>query len=179
MALQERSNDILDQRLLITGISQLLTLRGSTARRGAALSKLGIVKDGAVLVRDGRIAAAGTRREVEACRESSKAEKLDVAGRVVLPGFVDSHTHLIHAASRAEEDLRYVQFPYDEVEKVLIQMGTPRKTATLFTEMFRAFNDGTVRPTETRSARNTTPTSIEKFVKERFVPAYQGIAVGA
>ena len=76
-------------------------------------------------------------------------------------------------------DLRYVQFPYDEVEKVLVQMGTPRKTAALFTEMFRAFNDGTVRPTETRSARNTTPTSIENFVKERFVPAYQGIAVGA
>ena len=76
-------------------------------------------------------------------------------------------------------DLRYVQFPYDEVEKVLVQMGTPRKTAALFSEMFRAFNDGTVRPTETRTARNTTPTSIENFVKERFVPAYQGIAVGA
>ena len=76
-------------------------------------------------------------------------------------------------------DLRYVQFPYDEVEKVLVQMGTPRKTAALFTEMFRAYNVGTVRPTDTRSARNTTPTSIENFVKERFVPAYQGIAVGA
>jgi imidazolonepropionase len=116
LARQERSNNILDHRLLITGISQLLTLRGSTARRGASLSKLGIVKDGAVLVRNGRIAAAGTRREVEASSESRNAEKLDVAGRVVLPGFVDSHTHLIHAASRAEEyELKIQGVSYEEV----------------------------------------------------------------
>jgi imidazolonepropionase len=61
------------------------------------------VKDGAVLVADGRIAAVGTRQDVEARSEAKKAEKVDVGGRVALPGFVDSHTHLIHAASRAEE----------------------------------------------------------------------------
>ena len=83
------------------------------------------------------------------------------------------------AKALGKADLRYVQFPYDEVEKVLIQMGAPAKTAALFSEMFRAFNDGTVAPTETRSAKNTTPTSIENFVKEKFVPAYQGVAVGA
>jgi hypothetical protein len=70
-----------------------------------------------------------------------------------------------------------VQFPYDQVEKVLIQMGTPPKTASLFIEMFRSFNEGIVVPTEPRSAKNTT--SIESFVKEKFVPAYQGMAVGA
>lgn len=76
-------------------------------------------------------------------------------------------------------DLRYVQFPYDEVEKVLIQSGTPPKTATLFTEMFRAFNEGVVKPTEARSAKNTTTTSIESFVREKFVPTYQAMVVGA
>jgi hypothetical protein len=76
-------------------------------------------------------------------------------------------------------DLRYVQFPYDQVEKVLIQMGTPPKTAALFIEMFQGFNEGIVVPTEPRSAKNTTPASIESFVKEKFVPAYQGMAVGA
>jgi uncharacterized protein YbjT (DUF2867 family) len=76
-------------------------------------------------------------------------------------------------------DLRYVQFPYDQVGKVLIQMGTPPKTAALFIEMFGGFNEGIVAPTEPRSANNTTPTSIEGFVKEKFVPAYQGMAVGA
>jgi len=108
----------LDPNLLITGISQLLTLRGSSARRGASLSKLGIVKDGAVLVRDGRIAAVGTRRTVEARSESKKAEKLDIGGRVALPGFVDSHTHLIHAASRAEEyELKIRGASYEEIAR--------------------------------------------------------------
>jgi imidazolonepropionase len=108
----------LNQSLLITGISELLTLRGSTARRGSSLSKLGIVKDGAVLVADGRIAAVGTRMDVEARSEAKKAEKVDVGGRVALPGFVDSHTHLIHAASRAEEyELKIQGASYEEIAR--------------------------------------------------------------
>jgi uncharacterized protein YbjT (DUF2867 family) len=76
-------------------------------------------------------------------------------------------------------DLRYAQFPYEQVEKVLLQMGTPAKTAAYFIEMFQGFNDGIVAATESRSAENTTPTSIETFIKDVFVPAYQGVAVGA
>jgi uncharacterized protein YbjT (DUF2867 family) len=76
-------------------------------------------------------------------------------------------------------ELRYAQFPYDQVQKVLVQMGTPAKTAAYFIEMFQGLNDGIVVPTEARSAENTTPTSIETFVKEVFVPAYQGVGVGA
>jgi imidazolonepropionase-like amidohydrolase len=89
--------------LLITGASQLLTLRGHGPRRGNSLFNLGIIEDGALLVRDGVIAAVGTRAQVEALPEARAAEKLDLGGRVALPGFVDSHTHLIHAASRAED----------------------------------------------------------------------------
>ena len=76
-------------------------------------------------------------------------------------------------------DLRYAQFPYDQVEQFLLQMGTPAKTASYFTEMFRGINEGVVVATEPRSAENTTPTAIETFVKDVFVPAYQGQAVGA
>lgn len=76
-------------------------------------------------------------------------------------------------------DLRYAQFPYDQVQKVLLQMGTPAKTAAYFIEMFEGINDGIVVPAEARSAENTTATSIETFVKEVFVPAYQGVGVGA
>ena len=108
----------LDGSLLITGASQVLTLRGRGPRRGAALSNLGIVKDGAVLVRDGRVAAVGMRSKVEALPEAQGAEKLDVEGRVVLPGFVDSHTHLIHAASRAEEyELKIEGASYEEIAR--------------------------------------------------------------
>ncbi len=88
---------------LITGCSELLTLRGSVPRRGRALAELGIIRDGALLVRDDRIAAVGSRRRIERLRQSRRAEKLDLGGRVVLPGFVDSHTHLIFPASRATE----------------------------------------------------------------------------
>ena len=102
--------------LLITGASQLLTLRGRGPRRGNALSNLGIVKDGALLLRDGVIAAAGSRAKVEALPEARAAEKLDVGGRVVLPGFIDSHTHLIHAVSRAEEyGLKIAGASYEEI----------------------------------------------------------------
>ena len=106
------------EHLLITGAAQLLTLRGSAPRRGSSLSKLEIVKDGAVLVCDGKIAAVGTRAQVEARKDAKRAEKLDVGGRVILPGFVDSHTHLIHAASRAEEyELKIQGASYEEIAK--------------------------------------------------------------
>jgi imidazolonepropionase len=108
----------LSDSLLITGASQLLTLRGSGPRRGTSLSKLGLIEDGAVLVRDGLIAAAGTRAEVEKLPEAKAVEKLDLGGRVALPGFVDSHTHLVHAASRAEEyELRIVGASYEEIAR--------------------------------------------------------------
>jgi imidazolonepropionase len=104
--------------LLITGASQLLTLRGRGPRRGSSLSNLGIVKDGALLLREGVIAAVGTRTQVEALPEARAAEKLDLGGRVALPGFVDSHTHLIHAASRAEEyELKIKGASYEEIAR--------------------------------------------------------------
>jgi imidazolonepropionase len=108
----------LSQNLLITGASQLLTLRGRGPRRGKNLSDLGIIKDGALLVRDGVIAAVGARAKVEALPEAQCAEKADLGGRIALPGFVDSHTHLIHAANRAEEyELKIQGASYEEIAR--------------------------------------------------------------
>src|SRR6266446_5080994 len=76
-------------------------------------------------------------------------------------------------------DLRYVQFPYEQVQQVLMQMGIPPKSATLFTEMYKAINAGVVAAEEPRSPENTTPTSFEKFVQDVFVPAYHGKAATA
>ena len=76
------------------------------------------MKDGAILLQDGRIAAVGKRARVEARKEAKSAEKIDVGGRVVLPGFVDSHTHLIHAASRAEEyELKIQGASYEQIAR--------------------------------------------------------------
>ncbi len=102
----------------MTGCAQLLTLRGAVPRRGRALGDPGIIRDGALLIRDGRIAAVGPRRQIERLRESRRARKLDLAGRVVLPGFVDSHTHLIHATSRAAEyEQRISGASYEEIAR--------------------------------------------------------------
>lgn len=106
------------QPLLITGRAQLLTLRGPAPRRGLALSDLGIIRDGAVLIRDGRVAAVGTRGQVERLTEARRAEKLDIGGRVVLPGFVDSHTHLVFPASRAHEyEQRIAGKSYEQIAR--------------------------------------------------------------
>jgi imidazolonepropionase len=108
----------LSPTLLITGASQLLTLRGRVPRRGKALSDLGIMPDGALLIRNGVIAAVGARSEIESLPESRSADKLDIGGRVLLPGFVDSHTHLIHAASRAEEyEMKIAGATYEEIAR--------------------------------------------------------------
>ena len=83
-------------RILIRGARQLLTLRGpQTARRGRDLNEIGIVADGALLIRDGVIEQAGPSRRVENLAGAREALEINAAGRVVLPGFVDSHTHLV------------------------------------------------------------------------------------
>ncbi|HXC47373.1 MAG TPA: NmrA family NAD(P)-binding protein [Candidatus Sulfotelmatobacter sp.] len=76
-------------------------------------------------------------------------------------------------------DLLYAQFTYEQVEQTLVQMGLSTKTAAYLIEMFQGLNHGIVAGLEPRGTANTTPTSIETFVKDVFAPAYQGIAVGA
>jgi len=86
--------------MLIHSASEVLTLAGGP-QRGRTLGALGIVEAGAVLVRDGRIAAVGTSSEL---RGSHPGEpEFDAGGCVVMPGFVDPHTHVLWAGDRARE----------------------------------------------------------------------------
>jgi hypothetical protein len=72
-----------------------------------------------------------------------------------------------------------VQFPYDQVPQVLMQMSVPPKTSGQFIEMYKAMNEGVVAAQEPRSPENSTQTSFEKFVQDGFVPAYHGKAATA
>jgi uncharacterized protein YbjT (DUF2867 family) len=73
-------------------------------------------------------------------------------------------------------DLRYEQFPYDQVQQMLAQMGIPPKTAAVYIEMYKAINAGVVAAQEPRSPENSTPTSFEGFVQDVFAAAYHGKA---
>ncbi|MFN2596284.1 MAG: amidohydrolase family protein, partial [Pyrinomonadaceae bacterium] len=87
--------------LAVINCSQLVTLAGARRPRvGAELRELAIIEDGAMLVRGERIKRVGARTEIEPLIEGD-CEVVDAGGRVVLPGFVDAHTHPVFAGTRA------------------------------------------------------------------------------
>jgi imidazolonepropionase len=95
--------------LAVVHCRQLVTLAGPPGpRSGPAMRALGIVEDGALHARDGRIVAVGPRAEIERALPQD-AEIVDAGGRIVLPGFVDGHTHPIFAGNRAGEFERRVE----------------------------------------------------------------------
>jgi len=86
--------------LLIHG-ARLLTIPGPGPQRGAAQREIGLLEDSAVAVAEGRIVAVGPTAELR--QQFSAGETIDATGRVVLPGFVDAHTHAVFAGERAGE----------------------------------------------------------------------------
>lgn len=95
-----------------------------------------------------------TTQELLGPREISMAEATRIIGKAI-----------------GKPDLPYVQFLYEEAERAMIETGMSPDTASAFVEMYRAFNDGLLLPTEPRSAANTTPTSFDAFAKT-FAVAY-------
>jgi uncharacterized protein YbjT (DUF2867 family) len=76
-------------------------------------------------------------------------------------------------------NLAYMQLPAQQLKPSLVQMGMSSNMADLLLEMAEALNSGHMAALEVRSERNTTPTSIEAFVAELFVPRYQAKAARA
>ena len=82
--------------ILIRGARQLLTLRGPKGpRRGPELQEPGIISDGSLLIRNGVIEEIGSTRRIENLVAARNALDINANGRVVMPGFVDCHTHLV------------------------------------------------------------------------------------
>ena len=103
--------------LLLTNIGQLLTLGGGNGpRRGNELADLSTIEDAAVLSVNRKIVAAGKQKEVLKAAKKIKAKEFDCRGKVVLPGFVDSHTHLIFAGPRLVDfEKRIAGSGYEEI----------------------------------------------------------------
>src|SRR6266850_1201474 len=88
--------------LAVLHASQLVTLSGPKRPRvGAEMSELAVISDGGMLIRDGRIEKIGPTDEIE--KNVGDAEVVDAGGHVVLPGFVDAHTHLVFAGNRLDD----------------------------------------------------------------------------
>lgn len=86
--------------MLIHSAPQLLTLAGPP-QRGGRLGNLEIIQDGAILIRQGVVEMVGPSSELRAKYRGE--EEIDASGYVVMPGFVDPHTHVVWAGDRAAE----------------------------------------------------------------------------
>ena len=88
--------------LAVLHASQLVSLSGPTRPRiGAEMSELAIVSDGGMLIHNGKIEKIGPSAEIE--KNVGDEEIVDARGRVVMPGFVDAHTHLVFAGNRLDD----------------------------------------------------------------------------
>lgn len=99
--------------LLIRNIRRLATVPGPGPRRGAALADVGLIRDAALLVRDGRVLWVGAE---QALPRATVTDECDAGGRAVVPGFVDPHTHAVFAGDRVDEFERRLQgVSYQEI----------------------------------------------------------------
>jgi imidazolonepropionase len=89
--------------LAVVNCAQIVTLAGpSRPRVRSEMRELSVISDGAMLIRDGVIQSVGKREQIEPLL-SSKTVIVDAGGRILLPGFVDAHTHPVFAGNRADE----------------------------------------------------------------------------
>ena len=118
--------------MLIHSASQLLTLAGGP-QRGQELGRLGLIPNGAVLIRDEKLVAVGATDELRAAYPDEPT--LDAGDHVVMPGFIDPHTHAIWAGDRAAEfEMRLEGKTYLEIQAAgggIISTVRATRTATL------------------------------------------------
>ena len=164
--------------LLFVNIRQLLTLRSETPgpRRGAQLGNLGIIQDGAILCAGGKIVSVGTTKQALSDpwykKHKKTIQEIDCAGMVVLPGFVDSHTHPVFAAPRLVDfEKRISGATYAEIADagggIRSSVEGVRKTTknALAEKIVAAFQEMSSQGTTTVEAKSGYGLSFESEIK--------------
>lgn len=120
----EKANKIVPAPILLANIGQLLTLQSVSARsgprRGSGLKELGVIRNGAVLCLGGKIVSVGATkdalRDPWLKKNRKKVLEIDCTDKVVLPGFVDSHTHPVFISPRLVDfEKRIEGASYEEI----------------------------------------------------------------
>jgi len=159
---------------LLTHAAQLLTLRGGDTgpRRGSQMRELGIVADGAVLIAGGEIIAVGTTDEIAKHELAKSADEIDCSGKVVLPGFVDSHTHPVFTAPRLIDfEKRIAGASYEEIAaagggiRTSLQGVRESSKESLAAHVLRALDEMAAQGTTTVEAKSGYGLSFEAEIK--------------
>jgi len=176
----EKSQQRSGHPLLLANIGQLLTLRSPSTRpgprRGPELKELGLIRDGAVLCIGGKIVSAGTTkdalRDPWVLKNRKKIVEIDCAGQVVLPGFVDSHTHPAFAAPRLVDfEKRIAGASYEQIAKAgggIRSSADAVRSATrpqLVERILRAFEEMAEQGTTTVEAKSGYGLTLESEMK--------------
>ena len=166
--------------VLLLNISQLLTFRSPSSdtgpRRGPELCELGIIEDGAVLCTGGKIISVGSTkdalRDPWIKKHKKKLHEIDCTGKVVLPGFVDSHTHPAFISLRLTDfEKRITGSTYEEIASagggIRSSVDAVRKASKkdLAEKVFVSLKEVTLHGTTTIEAKSGYGLSLESELK--------------
>ncbi len=165
---------------MLVNIGQLLTLRSSSTelgpRRGPELRELGIIEDGAVLCVGGKIVSVGktkdARRDSWFKKNRKQVLEIDCEGQVVLPGFVDSHTHPAFVSPRLIDfEKRITGATYEQIAEAgggirSSAQGVRKATRKLLAEnVLRALNEMAGQGTTTAEAKSGYGLTVDSELK--------------
>jgi imidazolonepropionase len=168
------------QSFVLLNIGQLLTLRSSRGhsgpRRGAELKELGIIHDAAVLCLGGKIVSVGTTKEALSDpwlkKNRKKVTEIDCSGKVVVPGFVDSHTHPVFVEPRLVDfEKRIEGASYEKIAAagggIRSSLDAVRKAAklALAAKVLDALHDMAAHGTTTVEAKSGYGLTVESELK--------------
>jgi imidazolonepropionase len=168
------------QILLLANIGQLLTLHSSNndsrPRRGQEMEQLGIIEDAAVLCMGGKVVSVGTVKDALhdpwLKKNRKKLLEIDCSGKVVLPGFVDSHTHPVFVKPRLVDFEKRIQgASYEEISAagggIRSSLEGVRKApkADIVTKLSATLHDMAAHGTTTVEAKSGYGLSLESEVK--------------